>query len=60
MWPLPLLLQFPVAQDRHNNIAEEVGDNFDFAVHLLNDSNGKITENIRSEEKESKDFDELA
>ena len=50
---LPLLLHLPVAPDRHINIAEEVGDSFDFGVHLLNDDNGKITENVHSDEKGS-------
>ena len=51
---LPLLLHLPVAPDRHINIAEEVGDDsFDFGVHLLNDDNGQITENVHSDEKGS-------
>ena len=50
---LPLLLHFSVAPDKYINIAEEVGNNFDFGVHLLNDTNGKITESICSEERGS-------
>lgn len=50
---LPLLLHFPVAPDKYINIAEEVGNNFDFGVHLLDDTNGKIMENICSEERGS-------
>jgi len=42
-----------VAPDRHINKAEEVVGSFDFGVHLLNDDNGNIMENICSDEKGS-------